>query len=409
MIRASALYIAIIIAAVIAIFSASLIATAYFYRLEYQKSMRMNKLSANLNSGISILLSEGFKKYDEPQIIDLFGKENDSLTLCKEKWGVFDLAMVKAFTLADTIGKTFLTGIRDKDLTALYLSDEDRPLSVSGSTRITGDALLPKAGIKQAYVEGKPFAGKKLVEGSVKTSKRTLPPLNMERLDELEKWLNDTIHISGITGDSVHNSFFNSVRIVRVPKSDPVIRKKHTGKIILLCDTTLTINREAVLEDIIVFAPAIVVKDEFQGNCQLFARDSIITGKKVLFNYPSCLGILKRDSKQQPKIVLGPNTIFSGIIFSWEEQRSDMQTMISLGKNSLIKGDVYASGFIKLEKPLTVEGRLSCNRFIIQTPVTLYENYLIDITLSRTKRSPYYLNTVLFENKGEQRVLKWLK
>ena len=122
------------------------------------------------------------------------------------------------------------------------------------------------------------------------------------------------------------------------------------------------------------------------------------------------MGIIKeQNSKLQAKIVLGSSSVFSGVLFSYEEKRSDLQTMISLGKESLVKGEVYVSGFVKMEKPLTVEGKVSCNRFIIQTPTTLYENYLIDIIINRNRRSKYYLSSSLFESEQkENRVLKWL-
>ncbi|PIG98215.1 hypothetical protein CS542_06460 [Pedobacter sp. IW39] len=50
----------------------------------------------------------------------------------------------------------------------LYLSDEDRPVSVSGKTLLIGNGMLPKAGIKQSYAEGKPYTGiKQLLDGKL--------------------------------------------------------------------------------------------------------------------------------------------------------------------------------------------------------------------------------------------------
>jgi hypothetical protein len=164
------------------------------------------------------------------------------------------------------------------------------------------------------------------------------------------------------------------------------------------------------LENVLIFARSIVVEEGFKGNAQLFARDSIVTGTNVLFSYPSCMGIVKSSTTAgQPKISLGQNSLFAGILFTYERSRSDLQTQIALGKNSRIKGEVYASGYVKMERPVTVAGKVSCNRFIIQTATTLYENYLIDITLNRQALSKYYLGSPLFSAaKYEQKVLKWL-
>ncbi|WP_146198827.1 hypothetical protein [Pararcticibacter amylolyticus] len=402
----------IVIALVIAIFSSSLIATAYYYRLEYQKNIRLGKLETNLHSGISMVLSASYPANQNglEQRVDLFGEQNDSLLLRKEKWGIFEVGTVRSFVLADTLKKAFFVAEEcTKDQTALYLSDEDRPLSVSGSTQITGDAELPKAGIKEAYVDGKPYAGKKLVDGKITDSSRELPKLNQSVLDDLEKYFADSLAEQEEIRDTLINSFFSEARIIRIPKSQPLISNRFIkGKIVLLCDTVLTIGENTELRDVMVFAPAIVVKEGFKGSCQLYARDSVVAAAKTVFEYPSAIGVLRKSDNGQPRIELGSECRFSGVLFSWERKRSELQTIISLGKDALVKGEVFATGFVKMAKPLTIDGRVACNRFIIQTPSTLYENYLIDITINRKRRSKYYLSSFLFDRKSPKQILQWL-
>jgi hypothetical protein len=412
MLKASALYVVIVIALVIAIFCASLISTAYFYRLEFQKNLQYERLLNNLNSGTALMLSINFNQYDSDILMDLPGDETDSIGIRKEKWGAYDVATVHAFTLRDTLKKAFMMADYVNDPLVMYVSDEDRPISISGATKITGDALLPKAGIKKAYVEGRPYSGGKiLIRGTIKDSKRTLPDLNSERLTFIEQFLDDSTS-SGIShGYSLLNSFFSSAQIIRIKKSNASLGNVTLrGKIIVLCDTILKISRNTNLQDVLVFAPSIVIENGFRGSCQLFARDSIVSGKNSVFNYPSCMGIIKLpDSETQSKVVLGINSFFSGILFSYEKTRSDLQTQVSLGKNSRVKGEIFASGFIKMDKPVSIEGKVSCNRFIIQTQTTLYENYLIDISLNRKALSKYYLSSSLFSgNKPDRRILKWL-
>jgi hypothetical protein len=410
MLKASALYIAIIVATIVAIFSASLIATAYFYRLESQKKMRWNRLSDNLASGFHLVLSPEFAYTDTVSLVDLYEEEKDSLWIKKEIWGIYEFAAIASFVKQDTLKKTFLTAPENKDPSAIYLSDEDRPLSLSGDTKIFGDAFLPKSGVKQAYVDGKPFKGKTLVNGNIKESGRKLPVLNLSILQDIEKWLDDSLTKETNLEDSISNSFFNPTLIIKINREDPVIRGSIIGNVVVLCDTVLRIESSAVLQDIRVYSRAIIIADAFQGNGQFFARDSIVAGKATKFTYPSCLGVLKKEEvKSQVKIELGERSDFSGILFSYENERSDLQTMVSLGKNSIVTGEVYARGLIKMEKPIAVKGKVSCNRFIIQTPTTLYENYLIDITLDRAKRSKYYLGSALFESTDKRmEVLKWL-
>lgn len=411
MIKGSALYIVIVISLIIAIISASLLTIAFYYRMEVRKKSRLDKLLINMESGTAMLLSSGFTKYGEDQLIDLFGTEQDSIMLKKEQWGAYELGVVKAFESTDTIKRAFFAGNAFLDSQAIYLADEDRPLSLSGNTQITGDGGLPKSGLKKSYVDGKPYAGKEVINGKIFDSTRDVPPLNEKLLAEIIKRLKPEEGLFTSLKDSMGNSFFNPVQIYKLDKNQLNIgARKIKGKIILVSDTTVTIDAESNLDNIQLYAHAIIVAPGFRGTCQLFARDSIIIGKDATFNYPSFAGVFKsEDGKIQSKISLAEGVSFSGILLSYEKKRSDLQTMISLGKNCKINGEVFATGYVKMEKEVSVYGKVSAKRFLMQMKSSLYENYLIDVVLNRKLLSKYYLSSPVFKTDQQvQKVLTWL-
>lgn len=407
MVKASTLYFVIIVSLIIAVLTSSFIATGYFYRGEIQKAARQANLQDNLQSGIAILLSASYNSYNADLTTSLFDDQNDTVLIRKERWGVFSTGTAKSFIQKDTIRSVFLIGLdTGTDRSALYLTDENRPLSISGATRITGMAELPASGIRSSYVNGKPYSGKKLVEGEITKSKRNLIPLQTEVLNELRSYISEERQYLP-EGDSVFNSFFNKSLII-----DPGLKiqgKILQGKILIISDTTLTIGKSSVLRDVIVYAPAILVEEGFRGNCQLFASDSIIIGKNSRFDYPSCIGVIRMQGTDlQPKVSIGNGTNVSGIIFAHEDVLSPLQTMINLGKDTHITGEIYG-GIIKMNGKIEIDGKISCNRFIVQTAMTLYENYLVDIIINRIRRSKYYLSSELFGKvKSERQVLKWL-
>lgn len=107
-----------------------------------------------------------------------------------------------------------------------------------------------------------------------------------------------------------------------------------------------------------------------------FASDSLLVGNKVNFSYPSVLAVLRTErSGDQPKLVIGEEGNMEGLIFSYEKKRSPQQTLVSLGKNTKVKGEVICSGLLKLEKEVQIKGKVACNRFIMKTTQTLYENF----------------------------------
>lgn len=425
MIKAGALYMVIIVSLLIAMVSASLLTVAFFYRQEMQKKVRLDKLVLNLESGTSVLLSENFAVDGETHRVDLFENGTDSLVLRKERWGVYELNLVKAFELKDTLKRVFLSANTFDDLNAIYLADEDRPLSLSGTTQVTGNGQLPKSGLKQAYVEGKPYAGKALINGKITDSGRDLPPLNESLVQGLLKYLKP-LEVKGnefkdlVKGrpfevrDSLLHSFFDDVLVYHLDAGQIGLGgEKLQGKIILVADTTVHITADTRLDQVQIYAPAIIVAPGFKGSCQLFARDSIIIGKNCVFDYPSFAGVFKAEGQEiQSKISLGEGSRFSGVLLSYEKKRSPLQTIISLAKDCKINGEVYATGYVKLERSVSVNGKTYAKRFIMQTPSTLYENYLIDITLNRKLLSSYYLSSSVFKKTAQQladqKILKWL-
>jgi len=420
MIKAAALHIVIIIALVIAIISASLLSVAFFYRLGQQQKARMDRLGSNLKSGTAILLSANYEAADTLAVRDLFEEGTDSVLLFQQQWGAFTMNTVRVFQQQDTLQHSFLSGGSFTNTAAIYLADEDRPLSVSGSTQITGDGELPKSGLKQSYIDGKPYVGKELIKGKITSSSRTLPDLQETVLKTLLEYFPDTAKESKpMPGeqewkprDSVANSFYQPQQVHRLKPSHQLLSGiTIKGHIVLISDTTLTIASDAKLEDVLVYAPAIIIKDGFKGSCQLFARDSIVTGKNCDFSYPSFAGVFKpAGSKIQAKISLGEGSHFSGILLSYEKERSDLQTLIAIGKNSMVKGEVVATGFISMEAPVTVYGKVYAKRFIMQRSGVRYENYLVDVIINRTLLSKYYLSSPLFKRADQDKhILRWLK
>lgn len=407
MLKAGALYFAIVIAFFIAVVSASLIMLAAHYRNSYLKGIRYQRLTDNLESGMVYTLNGKGKRGFEA--IDLYGDRADSIEIDRDFWGIYELVEMRSFIESDTLKRKFLLG-KLPDSVTLFLSDEDRPLSISGGTRIRGDVQLPKSGLRQAYAEGKPYNGDQLVyQGQISDSKRTLPALDEELLSKLKSRIEK---IGTKQPEKLEDMFVpfggieKEVYLGRIAGLEGI---SLNGKLILTSDSVITISASAQLKDVQVYAPIIKVEDGFRGNCQLFARDSLIVGEKVIFDYPSTLAVIKVvGAVEQPQLSMGKASSIAGLVFSYEKERSQMQTMISLGQGVKVRGEVFCAGLLKLEKEVAIDGKVSCNRFIMRTTQTLYENFLIDVSFNRKARSRYYLTSPLFGTERENKVLKWL-
>ncbi|HYG38268.1 MAG TPA: hypothetical protein VD908_06600, partial [Cytophagales bacterium] len=173
MLKANALFIVIIVSLVIGIFCSSLILVSYFQRLQVQKDQLIKKLDLNANSAINILLSgSDIFSYGEEKTMDLYGNDIDSVTIKKMLWGIFEIGSVNSFSKNFQKWKSIIYGYKlDDRKCAIYLPDQNSPLSLGGSTFINGDCYLPESGVKRAYIEGQAFSFANLIQGTIKKSK----------------------------------------------------------------------------------------------------------------------------------------------------------------------------------------------------------------------------------------------
>lgn len=416
MVKASALYIVIVIALVIALLCSSLIGAAYFYRLQYQQKLRYDVLETNLQSAVNLLLASG-EDLSAGRKSDLFGSGKDSVFLKKLTWGAYDIGVAEAFIQKDTLFKVFSTAnpIDSAKWGALYVIDEDRPLSVSGKTLIRGNAFIPKAGVREAYVDNKAYEGdKKIILGQTKNSQKKLPALNDTKLKAIQSLFTITPTDSTLLNDSLTVSFRSATQIFYLRKQNIDLQNcRLSGNIIIRSDSTLTIDSTCKLKGVIVAAKAVVLKNGFTGSCQLFARDSISIGSNCSLAYPSCLGVVRSDAdviKQQEKIAVGQASRIEGIIFNYEKKEGNVKPIISVEKNVKVYGNIYSQGLLNYKDGVAVYGNIFTSWFLYQTTFTSYENYLINITLDASKLSHYYLSSDLMPISAPKRtILQWIE
>jgi len=418
MVKASALYIVIIIALVIGLLCSSLIVAAYFYRAEYQRKFRYDQLTSNLSSGVNILLASEDTSFSQERSFNLFENEADSVSLHKLSWGIYDVGVVKAFVQQDTLFKTFsfANSIDSGKWAALYLIDEDRPFSLSGKTTIRGDAFIPKAGVQAAYVDGKAYEGdKQFIIGKKHNSERSLPVLDGSKLKQFEEYFKTTGGDTVFTKkDSLRDSFLQRTHVFNFKKNAKTISNINiNGNIVLFSDTTITIDSTAVLKNVQVYARAIIVKSGFHGNCQLFATDSIRVEARCAFGYPSCLGVFRFHPSavsSQVRINVGQNTRFFGAIFTYDNTETQMLPLITVQKDAKITGQIYSQGILELQDKTELNGSVFTSRFLYRNTTTLFENYLINSTIDSKALSPYYLTGRLFPvSSKKKKILQWLE
>ena len=181
----------------------------------------------NAMSGIYYALSSEIE-IGESQQVQLFENDRDLVRIQKKQWGAFEVITSITKKNGYAMEKTALVGSQMELREVLILSNLNRPLALSGSTKITGDCILPKAGVKRAYIEGQSYSGKKLINGLISYAQSQIeldldffqhnPYINGDFSDE------DSVIIFDGPMDSLIQPFFKNTIVVILPNEQQPIK-----------------------------------------------------------------------------------------------------------------------------------------------------------------------------------------
>ncbi|MDR2270595.1 MAG: hypothetical protein LBF27_06785 [Sphingobacterium sp.] len=410
MLKAAALYLVLVISLIVTILLGSLIYLAFFYRDLDARFTRKEKIRQQVEAGFSLVSSRNFPYVQDSTLTNVL-QAGDSVYISRYRWGLYDIAIVRAHMQQDSLLKNALLGAVTADTTALYITDEDRPVSVSGETVIKGVAFLPKSGIRPSYVDGEYFKGnEKIIEGKSKDSDRQMQALNSDRLNYLQALIkrDSTIQTILPTGSTAKNPFHHKTAKYRLIAGASQLSDSLLGNIQLVSDTTITIPAGVILQDVIVIAPCIRIEKGFSGSAQFFARDSLILEDDVILDYPSTAAVIGEDGSKI-SMRIGNNCKVLGTVLLYEPKRSDMPAAASFGKDCLIQGDLIVYGLLDYSKGMQVYGRTACYRFLYKSPSSMYENFLVNIKFDQGKLSPHFLRSFLVLSDPKKLINKPLK
>jgi hypothetical protein len=419
MLKAASLFYATVIALIIAILSSSLLLFSFFKQQERILYLRQESVCRNVVSGIRLIMAEdSLWPEGQKKIVDLFGNNSDSVSLQAYTWGGYRVALCVAYSGNKRNSKAILFGaVPDSTVrTAMYITDNGKPITLCGKTVIRGLCYLPEAGVKRGYIEGKNYEGDELIKGEVKKSDKQMPGLPKSIIQHLHAIfskkayaLDSVVNCNGIiTKDSLTNSFFNkSLRLYSHSNITIDANAYLSGNIKIISDTQIVVKSGCVMKDVILIAPIVRIQDEFNGDLQIFAIDSIVIGKNCILNYPSVLAISKqRIGANNSAIIIGEKCKVTGNLFAYNEMSATRkQIIININKYDTVNGMVYTNGDVDIKG--VVYGNITCNQLSLKTASSEYEGYLMDATIDITKLSNYFVGADFVTSKHKS-IAKWV-
>ncbi|MDB5267932.1 MAG: hypothetical protein JWP58_972 [Hymenobacter sp.] len=419
---AGALMLVIAVSMLVAAILLSLLFLTSNRRLLMQRDERRQIVSRNLLSGLAYAQASTSLPYLRRQSRDLFGEGADSVMIEKKPWGVFDVAVVIAARgqLSDTVMALLGSQFSEANQAALYLANENTPLSLNGDAQVRGGAYLPKG--ESARDANLPLTGPArtgpAVTGRRQPSRSGLPisaDSSLARLGEYASLRLEHLLATGSqpTGNlrSLRTSFVGAAAVLYRPEPITLTELTLTGQIVVISSHHLVVEASNHLDNVLLIAPVVVVKSGFRGRVQIMARDTADIQANCELLYPSVVCAFSSRASTSPvaapQVLLGENSIINGIVVAAQTMSgSHVPCTIRMGQGTTVQGQVFSAGTI--ENCGTVRGTVMCRRLVYRTPATFYDNYLVNAVVDRPALPAAFLTSPLLNAGAPTGIIAWL-
>ncbi|MDT8309176.1 MAG: hypothetical protein RQ866_06565, partial [Bacteroidales bacterium] len=413
----SALFFALILMVVITMLSALLLRTSFFHSKEIILLDIRERLIDNANSGLTLLTAEVADRPVYRSTISLYGAGDDSVRLTAYRWGVFRVLRAEAFSGRYSYSKAALTADHiPAGVPALFIPEQRDGLSLCGNTVIKGTAVLPKAGVRHAYIEGSTYHGDKLIYGEIKTSTEKFPA-GIKKLLELHP-ADFLIRNSGLAVEQLHYEHIKqSDTVVKafddtlwlIHKEGLLVLHQQTvqGQILFVATKEIVIANSFSCNDIMIIAPVIKIEQGFKGSLQAFAADTIIAGYNIELSNPSALAVISHKNKD-PLLTIGDAAGIAGVVIAVHRDTATRQDrpILDIHRGATITGAVISNGCVQHQG--VIEGTLVCGSLALHTAKAGYKNHLLDAVIDKSRLPSGIGSCNCMEANASQKIIKWL-
>ncbi len=406
MLKAGSLYYSLIIVILVGTLIGALVLSISTHQTFRNRSELNGELVETCINGIKF----GLAFYDElstsKETIDIF-ENSKKVSLYKEQWGGFNLLFCESFLKNETIEKIAIIGNYSEDNFALYLSDLDRPLLLSGKSTIYGDCKLPNEGISSTFIDGVNSSNsEKLVVGRVLKSEKKLPKLTLNITSVFDEF-NHLDYESILEKGFFKNDFNNIPVIVNLNEIIDIEDVMISGKVIIQSQDSISIRKTAKLENVIIKSPKVYIERGFNGSIQIIASSNVFIDENVTLEYPSFIALENNDKTTQAKISISPNSNILGGILLYGNTSSEYQNQLIIDANVLVAGNIYCNGETQLKGK--IKGTIYTNRFFLNTDESEYNNVILNGSIDNISLPKKFVRINLFEEKKiNYEIIKWL-
>ncbi|WP_317897806.1 hypothetical protein [Aurantibacillus circumpalustris] len=403
--KGGALYVSILVSIIIGVVLTFFILIAQYNQRNVTTYTQLTQLYYNLKSAFQIAQSAYFSP--EQNYIWIKNQENDdSIRVKKLNWGAYLLISAETKNRHQYLSQAGIYGTYMSSDTGLLISDNSRPVGLSGNIVFKSNCYLPKAGIKPAYIEGQSYVSSSQNSSYIKQSPYQIPHLTASVYSGLKEQLsnfNSNLDSSVKTLPETYSHSFNHKTIVWQNPSALLSRVELVNNIKLVAEN-IEIDSSAHLNNILIVCKKARFKKGFKGKIHVIASDSISMEEGCEFNYPSSFVLLAAEGETNAikYIQFNKNCRFYGGVLAVSKIKgnaNDQKVFVKLHAESEVNGFVYSSDYIHLEG--LVNATVIANKLLLKTPSAVYENHLLSCEINPKKHSSMLTVPLVFNERAK--------
>ncbi|WP_350284661.1 hypothetical protein [uncultured Croceitalea sp.] len=416
-VRAGSLQFVLFVGALIAVLLLSFVLLSHGHLLFQKKTNRFiamvahntNTLKNNLRQGAGSALGQRNTV-----------EENTITTVITNKvWGVFDLYTVRSSFQKQRFQTVALVGHGiDENTPALYVAENQRPLVVTGKTKIEGKAILPEQGVRPGNISGNAYFGDRLIYGKVEKSRPGLPKMPTGITDNIRQLCaafvpNSVQTLSGLAKNTEYTNSFLEPTLYVVGDAIDLSAIRLTGNFVVMATREIRVDASSNLKDIVLAAPVISVQDNTIGRFQAIASKRISVGKGCLLNYPSSLVVNEKSGSVQKQLLdaaplsIGPGSTVKGtVIYKGGSRERTFYPQVKVHQKAVVIGQLYCEKTLELKGE--VVGSAYTNGFMAIENGSIYQNHIYNATIQRAPLNAQFAGLGLERYTTEKKVMTWL-
>lgn len=284
-------------------------------------------------------------------------------------WGLYDAVFLA--TPDSMFCQCRLTGVRASAPT-LYYADNGSVLTIAGRCELQGKLQLPSNGLKYGRMRNDIYNGNVVSQSFISRAEDKMPTVQQLAIKNVRELLKPNNDEYTLLPDSVCRSFIKDSTLYLHLNSATVSNCCLRGNIYLYADE-LHIDSTCRMKNIIICARTVSIANGTNISAQIFARDTIIIGKRCALEYPS--GIYTESYAEVGDYsTINGYAIIRSTLFDGQRSPSYKQSV-----TARIRGLLWVEGCAQVQG--IVSGRAVLERADLYTPHGYYKDMMYNITI----------------------------